>query len=90
MHAKLSDRELEILRKLLTGEAVSVSSRQRFRLELAGMLREGPRGIVLTLTGRSLARQKPPDTTASDAAPEAKVARDSRGRRMSFQRKGIS
>jgi hypothetical protein len=38
---KLSDLEVEILRKLVNGEAVSLSSQQRVRLELAGMIREG-------------------------------------------------
>ena len=33
---KLSDPEIEILRKLVNGEAVSISSQQRIRLELAG------------------------------------------------------
>jgi hypothetical protein len=89
MHFKLSDLEREILRKLLNGEAVSVTSTQRVRLELAGMIREGRQGIALTLTGRSFAREKPPDTTATGAAPEAIVTRDSRGRRMPFQRKSI-
>jgi hypothetical protein len=54
MQLKLSDLEVEILRNLVNGEAVSVSSQQRVRLELAGVIREGPNGIVVTLTGRSL------------------------------------
>ena len=68
MQLKLSDLEIEILRKLVTGEAVSISSQQRVRLELAGMIREGPDGIILTLTGRSLAREKPAEAAASDEA----------------------
>jgi hypothetical protein len=89
MQLKLSDQEIELLRKLVNGEAVSVSSKQRVRLELAGMIREGRQGIALTLTGRSFAREKHADTTVSVTAPEAKVARDSRGRRLPFQRKSI-
>ena len=84
-----SDLESQILRKLVNGEAVSISSHQRVRLELAGMIREGPNGIVVTLTGRSLAREKPPEATATDAARGVKVSRDRRGRRMPFQRKSI-
>ena len=76
MQLKLSDLEIEILRKLVNGEAVSISSQQRVRLELAGMIREGPKGIVVTLTGRSLAREKPAEGTASDAAPGVNVSRD--------------
>ena len=73
MQLKLSDLEIEILRKLVNGEAVSLSSQQRVRLELAGMIREGANGIVVTLTGRSLASEKPAEGTASDAAAEVKV-----------------
>ena len=87
MQLKLSDLEIEILRKLVNGEAVALSSQHRVRLELAGMVREGANGIVVTLTGRSLAREKPAEATASDAAAEVK--RDRRGRRMPFQRRSI-
>ena len=89
MQVKLSDLEIEILRKLVNGEAVALSSQQRVRLELAGMVREGANGIVVTLTGRSLAREKPAHATASEATPEVNVSRDRRGRRMPFQRKSI-
>jgi hypothetical protein len=89
MQLKLSDLEVEVLRKLIKGEAASLSSQQRVRLELAGMIREGANGIVMTLTGRSLAREKPAEATASDSAPEAKVSRDGRGRRMLFQRRSV-
>ena len=70
MQLKLSDLEVEILRKLVNGEEVSLSSQQRVRLELAGMIREGAKGIVVTLTGRSLASEKPAEGTASDVAPD--------------------
>ena len=86
---KLSDLEIDILRKLVNGEAVSISSQQRVRLELAGMIREGANGIVVTLTGRSLAREKPDEATSSDAAPNLRVSRDTRGRRMPFQRRSV-
>jgi hypothetical protein len=89
MQLKLSDLEIEILRKLVNGEAVSIPSQQRVRLEMAGMIREGANGIVVTLTGRSLAREKPADATASDAATEVNVPRDRRGRRMPFQRRSV-
>jgi hypothetical protein len=89
MQLKLSDLEVEILRKLVNGEAVSISSQQRVRLELAGMIREGPNGIVVTVTGRGLTRHKSANATNTQAAGDVKVARDSRGRRMPFQRKSI-
>jgi hypothetical protein len=87
MQLKLSDLEIELLRKLVNGEAVSISSQQRVRLE--GVIREGAKGIVVTPTGRGLAREKPAEASASDSAPEAKVSRDGRGRRMPFQRRSV-
>ena len=89
MQLKLSDLEVETLRKLVNGEAVSISSQLRVRLELAGMIRDGANGIVVTLTGRSLARQKQSDATASETPPEVKVSRDRRGRRKPFQRRSV-
>ena len=89
MQVKLSDLEIEILRKLVIGEPVSISSQQRVRFELAGLIREGAEGIVVTLDGRSLALNNPANATASDAAPDVKVSRDSRGRRKPFQRHSI-
>jgi ribosomal protein S19E (S16A) len=89
MRGKLSDLEIEMLRKLLNGEAVSISSQQRVRLELAGVIREGATGIVVTLTGRSLARENAADVTASLAATDVKVSRDRRGRRLPFQRRSV-
>ena len=89
MQGKLSDLEIEMLRKLVNGEAVSISSQQRVRLELAGMIREGAGGIVVTLAGRRLAREKPADASGGEPAVDVKVSRDRRGRRKPFQRKSI-
>jgi hypothetical protein len=89
MQLKLSDPEIELVRKLVNGEAVSISSQQRVRLELAGMIKEGAKGIVVTPTARSLARARPVEATARGAARDINVSRDSRGRRMPFQRRSI-
>jgi hypothetical protein len=90
MTPNLSNLELDILRKLVNGEAVSLSSQLRVRLELAGVLRDGARGIAVTEAGKRLARQKPADAPAgSSRAPDPKVARDGRGRRLPFQRRSI-
>jgi len=89
MAPTLSTLELDILRKLVNGEAVSLSSQLRLRLEMAGVLRDGARGIVVTDAGRRLARQKPADVAVGSPAPKPKVARDVRGRRLPFQRKSI-
>ena len=88
MQLKLSDLEIEILRKLVNGEAVALSSQQRVRLELAGMIREGANGIVVTLTGRSLAREEPAEANCQRRSSRGQP-RDRRGRRMPFQRRSI-
>ena len=78
-----------ILRKLVNGEAVSLSSQLRLRLEMAGVLRDGARGIVVTDAGRRLAQQGAADVPVGSPAAAPKVARDGRGRRLPFQRKSI-
>jgi hypothetical protein len=89
MAPTLTYLELDILRKLVNGEAVSLSSHLRLRLEMAGVLRDGARGIVVTDAGRRLAQQRPAGVAASGRAPDPKVARDGRGRRTPFHRKFI-
>ena len=89
MPVKLTDLEVDLLRKLVNGEAVSVSSHQRFRLELAGVIRDEARGMVVTTEGRELVRRQPMKATVSGLAQDVKVARDGRGRRMPFQRKSV-
>jgi hypothetical protein len=89
MTRTLSNLEIDILRKLMNGEAISLSSQLRLRLEMAGVLRDGARGIVLTSSGKRLAQQKPADVAVGSPAAAPKVARDGRGRRMPFQRKSI-
>jgi hypothetical protein len=89
MAPKLSNLELDLLRKLVNGEAVSLSSQLRLRLELAGAIRDGAQGVVVTADGRRLASQKPGESTAGSPAPASKPAMDRRGRRMPHQRKSI-
>ena len=72
MQLRLSDLEIEMLRKLVNGEAVSISSQQRVRLELAGMIREGAAGIMVTFAGRSLARQRPANAMLARPLPMSK------------------
>jgi hypothetical protein len=89
MAARLTDLDRDILHKLVNGEAVTLSSQLRLRLEMAGVLRDSARGIVVTEAGRRLAQPKPADGAAGSAAPGPKVARDGRGRRLPFQRRSI-
>jgi hypothetical protein len=95
MPVRLTNLEVDLLRKLVNGEAVSLSSQLRLRLEMAGVLRDGAAGIVLTAAGRRLAAQKPAEIAAGSAVPAPtpspvpKVARDGRGRRLPFQRRSV-
>lgn len=89
MPPKLSNLELEILRKLVNGAAVSVPSQLRIRLELAGLIREGARGILVTGDGRRLANQMPAPADPGNQPAKAKVAVDKRGRRMPLRRKSV-
>lgn len=88
MTPNLSSLELDILRKLANGEAVSLSSHLRLRLELAGVIRDKASGIALTASGRRLAGQKV-NATADVALPDTKMEVDRRGRRMPLRRKSI-
>ena len=89
MAPTLSNLELDILRKLLNGEAVSLSSHLRLRLEMVGVLRDRAEDIVVTDAGKRLASQKPADVADSSPAPDPKAARAGRGRRMPFQRRSV-
>ena len=91
MPVRLTNLELDLLRKLVNGEAVSLSSQLRLRLEMAGVIRDGASGIVVTAAGRRLASQKPVEVAADSPAPVPgpKVARDGRGRRLPFQRRSV-
>ena len=64
MRARLTNLEFDLLRKLVNGEAASLSSQLRLRLEMAGFLRDGAAGIVVTAAGRRLAAQKPVEVAA--------------------------
>ena len=89
MAPNLSTFELEILGKLVNGEAVSVRSQHRVRLELAGLIREGAKGILVTAEGRRLAGQQRANARSGSHPTDPKVTFDKRGRRMPFQRRSV-
>jgi len=89
MPVRLTNQELDLLRKLVNGEAVSLSSQLRLRLEMAGVLRDRAAGIVVTAAGRRLAEQKPVAADSPAPVRGPKVARDGRGRRLPFQRRSF-
>jgi hypothetical protein len=89
MAPNLTDFDLDILRKLINGEAVAMASHLRLRLELAGVIREGPQGILVTAAGRRMADQKPVPSTPASRPTETKVPVDKRGRRLPLQRRSV-
>jgi hypothetical protein len=82
----LSEHEIDILRRLVSvGGGGEVSSHQRLRMEMKGLIKDGPRGIVVTALGRQLASQAP-RPVPRPAGPE--VLRNSKGNRLQ-NRRGI-
>jgi hypothetical protein len=55
----VQERDIEILRRLVTvgGDGSDVSSNHRIRLELLGVIKDGPRGIIVTDLGRQILRR---------------------------------
>ena len=90
MKPALTELELEVLRKLAAKTGVAVPAQLRLRLELAGVIREGAKGITLTAEGRRLAMKKAsPSTASSSASTDGRKAVDKRGRRMPLRRKSV-
>jgi len=89
MTPNLSNLEIELLRKLANGEAVTVSSHLRLRLEMAGLLRDRANGIELTPGGRRVADLPPPVSATDSMTPEPQHLLNSRGRRMPFRRRSV-
>jgi hypothetical protein len=81
----VSPHELLILQALAGGRRPPVTSSHRMRLELLGLVRDGPSGLQLTAEGQRRAQEKftapagsekPAPTPEEDTTP-----RDARGRR---------
>ena len=89
MAPNLSDFDLDIMRKLINGEAVAMASHLRLRLELAGVIGEGAQGILVTAAGRRMADQMPVPCTPPSRRTETKVVVDKRGHRMPNRRKSV-
>jgi hypothetical protein len=92
MHRKnvvqLGSQEHEILRAIAKSPSFRLSSTQRLRFEMLGLIEDRAKGIRLTERGRKLALQPapapPPTQTTRDIHRDA--ARDKRGRRLGHQR----
>jgi hypothetical protein len=82
---RISVEELRLLRALSVGQAVRLPSAHRLRLELLGLLHDGPAGPRLTTLGRHHVETAPIDDEAKDKAtdmPVSPVKRDRLGRRL--------
>ena len=82
---RVSLHELQILQALAGGRQPPITSSHRTRLELLGLVRDGPSGVQLTDEGHLCARQKASDTTKPEkfvpSGESPSTPRDKRGRR---------
>ena len=81
---RISAEEQRLLRALSVGQAVKLPSAHRLRLELLGLLHDGPNGPRLTPLGRRHAEAAvtEEESKAAGADSGAGVKRDRLGRRM--------
>lgn len=83
--ARISAEEQRLLRALSVGQAVKLPSTHRLRLELLGLLHDGPNGPRLTPLGRRHAEAAVTDEerkATRTVETEGPVKRDRLGRRM--------
>ncbi len=80
---RISAEEQRLLRALSVGQTVKLPSSHRLRLELLGLLHDGPNGPRLTPLGRRHAEAAvTEDEPHGRSANEPAVKRDRLGRRM--------
>lgn len=86
---RLSPHELSLLQALESGRRPAVTSNHRTRLELLGLVHDGPAGLQLTPEGHRCACQitapaepeRPTRSGEADSIPRDKRGRRQRGRR---------
>lgn len=85
---QLGAQEQELLRMIARRGAVTLSSTQRLRFELLGLIEDRVDGVTLTDRGRRLAQQPAPVAAAPRKTAEIHrdAPRDKRGRRLGHQR----
>jgi hypothetical protein len=87
-NVQLSTQEHELLRALARSPSFPLSSTQRLRFEMFGLIEDRAEGVSFTEQGYRLALQPvpspPPAQTAQDSHRTAQ--RDKRGRRLGHQR----
>jgi hypothetical protein len=87
---QLSVQEHEILRGIATSSPTPpLSSMQRLRFEMLGLIEDRAKGVRLTERGREIAQAPirvapPPAATAEES--HRRASRDKRGRRLGHQR----
>ena len=87
---QLSVQEHEILRAIAASSSSiqPLSSMQRLRFEMLGLIEDRAKGVRLTERGREVAqapiRATPPPPTADES--HRRASRDKRGRRLGHQR----
>ena len=92
MHRKnvvqLGTQEHEILRAIARSPSFPLSSTQRLRFEMLGLIEDRAKGIRLTELGRKLALEPAPTPPAQQTTRDIHraAARDKRGRRLGHQR----
>jgi len=81
---RISAEEQRLLRALSVGQTVTLPSAHRLRLELLGLLHDGPSGPRLTPLGRRYAEAAvtEDESKARSTEGEPTVKRDRLGRRM--------
>lgn len=89
MSPKLSVLEIELLRKVLNGEAFTMPSHQRVRLELLGVIRDSAAGVIVTSEGQRLAKASPGNVFEEAPMQKHDVPLNRRGRRMPHHRKSV-
>ena len=83
---QLGAQEYQILRALAVSQSFQLSSTQRLRFEMLGLIEDRADGVRLTRQGRSLALEPDPSVSPNETLHEADAARDPRGRKLPFQR----
>ena len=83
---QLGSQEHEILRAIARSPSFPLSSMQRLRFEMLGLIEDRAKGIRLTERGRKLASEPIPAPPPTQAARDRSGPRDKRGRRLGHQR----
>ncbi|MFO1080102.1 MAG: hypothetical protein U1E23_05665 [Reyranellaceae bacterium] len=85
---QLGAQEHQILRAMARSRSVPLSSTQRLRFELLGLIEDRADGMALTELGRRLAEQPAPAAPGPRKPEEIHrdAPRDKRGRRLGHQR----